>query len=184
MDETPLRYDLWVEQALRGVIRRALDQVVEQGLPGDHHFYLTFKTETPGVVLADSLRQKYPDEMTIILQNQFWNLSTDHEAVEVTLAFNGVRQPMRVPFHAVTAFADPAVNFGLQLKILEADGAAPTLPPATPLLPATGGATPSPVPPRASRKRKPAEVAKSTDEDSAEDDTTGEVIALDAFRKK
>jgi hypothetical protein len=118
-----LRYDQMIEEALRGVVRRALRTVVESGLPGSHHFYITFRTTAPGVEIADRLREKYPEEMTIVLQYQFWALEVLAERFSVTLSFNDVPERLVVPFAAVTAFADPAAKFGLQFQ--QETGAAP-----------------------------------------------------------
>ncbi|MQX37736.1 hypothetical protein GHC57_14535 [Roseospira navarrensis] len=106
-----------VEAALRGVLRDALRVVEAQGgLPGDHHFYITFETTRPGVVMPDRLRAQHPQDMTIVLQNQFWDLRVFDDALEVTLSFNRKRERLRVPFAAVTAFADPHASFGLQFQ--------------------------------------------------------------------
>ena len=163
MEENALRYDQWVEQALRDVIRRALTYAAREGLPGDHHFYITFITGGDGVHITDFLRTEYPQEMTIVLQHQFWDLIVDDDGFEVTLSFNNRNQRLRIPFAAVTAFADPAINFALQLKPMngvseEAAAAEPAV-----------AAVPPPEP----------EVEPPPDEDKK-----GEVITLDAFRKK
>ncbi|MBL4720395.1 MAG: hypothetical protein JKY20_04595 [Alphaproteobacteria bacterium] len=121
-----MRYDLMVEGALRGVVRATLDQIAETGLPGDHHLYITFLTEEPGVEIPDHLRERYPHEMTIVLQHQFWDLITDDIAFSIKLSFNDVPETLRVPFAALTAFADPSVNFGLQFKFQHADDAPDT----------------------------------------------------------
>jgi len=106
-----------VEAALRGVLRDALHVVEAQGgLPGEHHFYITFETTRPGVVMPDRLRAQHPQDMTIVLQNQFWDLRVFDDALEVTLSFNRKRERLRVPFAAVTAFADPHASFGLQFQ--------------------------------------------------------------------
>jgi len=119
-----LRYDQMIEEALRGVVRRALRIVAETGeLPGSHHFYITFRTTAPEVELADRLRERYPEEMTIVLQYQFWALEVSAERFAVTLSFNDVPERLVVPFAAVTAFADPAAKFGLQFQ--QETGAAP-----------------------------------------------------------
>jgi hypothetical protein len=113
MSTNPLRYDRLIEEALRGVVRRALREVADVGdLPGSHHFYITFKTTAAGVSLADRLREKYPDEMTIVLQYQFWALEVAADHFAVTLKFDNVPERLVIPFAAVTAFADPAAKFG------------------------------------------------------------------------
>ena len=185
--EPVLRYDKWVEEALCHVIRRALAQVAEDGLPEPHHFFITFLTDAPGVVMPSSLRARYPETITVVLQHQFWSLAVDDDAFEVTLAFQGVNTPLRVPFDAITAFADPGVNFGLQLKATEAEAEDGVKAGAK----AGGDAKPK------RRARRPAAkpVAKPKDEakdeieapaaaENAADGKSGEVITLDSFRKK
>lgn len=165
-DENRLRYDRMVEQALRGVVRQAVTEVREDGLPGDHHFYITFMTDFPGVKIPDYLRERYPGEMTIVLQYQFEDLSIDAEKMSVSLSFNNVRELLVVPLAAITIFADPSVNFALQFQPLgeimgdeedfpDDDGSAPK-----------GG------------KRK------SVKGPSKGEQKTGEVVSLDQFRKK
>ncbi|MGF1608196.1 MAG: SspB family protein [Kiloniellales bacterium] len=127
MNDDALRYDRMVETALRGVVREALAQVAERGLPGNHHFYITFRTDHPGVTLADALRERFPAEMTIVLQHQFWGLKVEHEAFEVTLSFSDKPERLVIPFAAVTSFADPSVRFGLQFESAE-DGVGPEEP--------------------------------------------------------
>lgn len=120
-DDTPipdslLPYDEWTEDALRLVVMRALQHVEREGLPGDHHFYVTFETGHPDVVLPDRLRAQYPEDMTIVLQHQFQALNVDEaqRSFSVKLSFGGVPSTLVIPFDAVTAFADPVVRFGLQ----------------------------------------------------------------------
>ena len=130
MAENWLRYDRMVEQALRGVVRRALEEAEKRGLPGDHHFYVTFHTGRPGVGLADWLRQQYPQEMTIVLQHQFWDLKFDPVAstISVGLSFGGVPASMVIPLGAVTAFVDPYVRYGLRFTPVPAGEAPPEEP--------------------------------------------------------
>lgn len=120
-EDNILRYDRMVEQALRGVVREALEEVIESGLPGDHHFYITFLTDFPGVKIPDYLRDRYPGEMTIVLQYQFYDLTVDDEKMSVTLSFNNVPEKLVVPLSAITIFADPSVNFALQFQPLGED---------------------------------------------------------------
>ncbi|SME88769.1 hypothetical protein SAMN06265365_101137 [Tistlia consotensis] len=108
------RYDRMVENALRNVVREALEVTAEHGLTGDHHFYLTFRTDWPGVEVSPALKQRYPREMTIVLQHRYWDLTVEPERFSVTLTFNEVPETLVVPFAAVAAFADPSVRFGLQ----------------------------------------------------------------------
>ncbi len=181
-----LRYDQMIEEALRGVVRRALRSVAETGLPGSHHFYITFKTTAPGVEMAQRLRDKYPDEMTIVLQYQFWGLEVAAERFAVTLSFNDVPERLVVPFAAVNAFADPAAKFGLQFQ--QETGVAPEEAPETAPQKATGTDVPARAgagtarvlgePVADAAKKEPA--AKP-----AGDGATGEkVVALDQFRRK
>lgn len=123
MEEEAIQYDLWIEEALRSVVRRALDVAALQGLPGKHHYYITFDTCAPGVVMAPHLKARYPEEMTIVLQHQFDNLLVDDAGMAVTVYFGGKPERLAIPFPAMTGFADPAVNFGLQLKMVAAQGA-------------------------------------------------------------
>ena len=119
-----IRYDLMVQEALRYVIKEALSLAASEGLPGEHHYYITFRTTHPGVEMPDSLRAQYPEEMTIVLQHQFWQLSVGEEEFSVTLSFSGVPQTLRIPYTAVSAFADPHVRFGLQFHPVEEEAPA------------------------------------------------------------
>lgn len=153
-----MRYDTMVEGALRGVMIEALGHAAAQGLPGDHHFYISFRTGHPGVRMSADLFAQHPEEMTIVLQHKFWDLEVSGDAFSVTLAFDGVQQSLTVPFDAVAGFADPSVNFGLQFKAGEAQEA--------------GGETAGKV-----------GAAPRSDENGASEGSA-EVVALDAFRKK
>lgn len=116
MSRDLLRYDKMVDDALRGVVRQSLAQVAKRGLPANHHFYLIFRTRFPGVAMPGYLRAQYPEEMTIVLQYQFKDLEVGAEGFEVTLSFNKMQERLRIPFAALTGFVDPAVQFGLQFK--------------------------------------------------------------------
>ncbi len=161
MAESWLRYDRMVEQALRGVVRKALSEAGQRGLPGDHHFYITFHTDRPGVGIADWLHQQYPQEMTIILQHQFWDLVVEEDRFSITLSFGGRHERLTIPFSALTAFADPSVKFGLQFEANEEEMQAKP-----PALKATKQVE-APAPQPSSAERKGADV-----------------VALDTFRKK
>ncbi len=121
----PLDYDALLREALLGLVRRALRHASEYGLSGEQHFYISFETKAPGVLLPRHLAQLHPKEMTIILQHQFWDLEIDDDAFSVTLRFNGAPATLTVPFAAVTGFADPSVPFGLRLRELVGAEAAP-----------------------------------------------------------
>jgi hypothetical protein len=125
-DDTPdslIPYDEIVQEALRAVVGRVLGEVEKTGgnLPGNHHFYITFKTGAPGVSIPPHLRERFPDEMTIVLQNKFWDLSVDDDGFSVGLTFNQIPAKLEIPFGAITAFVDPAVDFGLQFQATVAD---------------------------------------------------------------
>ncbi|WP_242390521.1 SspB family protein [Pararhodospirillum photometricum] len=119
---TQFAYDQMVERALRGVMREALLVTERQGLPGQHHFYITFRTDHPGAVVPPRLKSQHPDAMTIVLQNQFWDLAVNEEGFVVSLSFGGRRERLEVPFESVTAFADPHATFGLQFHVTLDDG--------------------------------------------------------------
>src|ERR1700760_2152447 len=125
-----IRYDVLARDALRGVLRKVLADAAEHGLPGDHHFSITFMSTAPGVKLPPRLLAQYPEEMTIILQHQFWDLVVNEERFEVGLSFGGIPERLVIPFSAITSFRDPAAEFGLKSEIADA-------PPATEALPAS-----------------------------------------------
>jgi hypothetical protein len=196
-----IRYDLLTQQALRAVVRRVLADVAKVGsLPGEHHFYVTFDTRAAGVRLSARMKEQYPEEMTIVLQHQFWDLAVTDAHFEVALSFNGVSEKLHVPFEAIKGFFDPSVQFGLQFETqqAEADGAA-------------GAAEKPAAEEKAARPRRkseadeeapaaigPAEPAKpapqkkapltivAKDEEPEPDKPGGgaEVVRLDRFRKK
>ncbi len=115
-----IRYDLLVQDALRGVVRQVLTDVARNGLQGEHHFFITFKTATPGLRLSNRMRERYPDEMTIILQHQFWGLTVTDAGFEVGLSFNNMPERLFVPFASITMFQDPSVTFGLKFDAKDA----------------------------------------------------------------
>lgn len=119
MIDTDLRYDLMVESALRQVVFETLKMVAERGLPGSHHFYISFLTEFPGVQIPPYLREQYPKEMTIVLQYQYYGLVVSEQSFSVTLSFNNVKERLTIPLAAITTFADPSVNFALQFQTIE-----------------------------------------------------------------
>ncbi|MEA2871043.1 MAG: uncharacterized protein QOH67_1019 [Hyphomicrobiales bacterium] len=197
-----IRYDLLTQQALRAVVRRVLSDVAKTGsLPGEHHFYVTFDTRAPGVKLSARMREQYPEEMTVVLQHQFWDLAVSDAHFEVALSFNGVSEKLSVPLDAIKGFFDPSVQFGLQFETLTETGVEakpaekPALAPvaaepkarsrrkAEPEAPAAvGPAEPAkPAPP----KPAPPLVVAGTDKDDPDKPSGGaEVVRLDRFRKK
>jgi hypothetical protein len=118
MSEDLIRYDILAQQALRGLVRHVLTDVAKKGLPGEHHFFITFQTKAEGVRLSQRLIEQYPEEMTIVLQHQFWDLRVSDEAFEVGLSFGGVAERLHVPFAAIKSFVDPSVKFALQFETL------------------------------------------------------------------
>lgn len=173
-----LRYDQMVEDALRGVVRRALTEAAVSGLPGDHHFYVTFRTDTPAVRIPAHLKAQYPREMTIVLQHQFWGLDVTDDSFTVTLSFGGKHEALFIPYDTIVSFADPSVKFALQfdsgengtedegedletgepILALDKPDSKPALPGQQPAAKADGNAVAAP--------------------------SGGTVVALDAFRKK
>lgn len=119
-----IRYDLLVQDALRAVVRRVLTDVARDGLPGDHHLYISFDTTSPGVRLSPRLKERYPEEMTIVLQHQFWDLIVTEAYFEVGLSFNGIPERLHIPFSGLKGFFDPSVKFGLQFEPTAADAEA------------------------------------------------------------
>jgi hypothetical protein len=183
-----IRYDILARDALRGVVRTVLEDAAKNGLPGDHHFYITFDTRAEGTTLSQRLRTQHPAEMTIVLQHQFWDLTVSADGFEVGLAFGGVPERLTVPFAAITGFLDPSVQFVLQFEpILEGaaeasvasgkpDSTAPKRPPAKHKKATTAIAS---VP-------TPANPASENSPDAGPDKPGGggEIVRLDRFRKK
>ena len=122
MAEDLMRYGELVEAALRGVVSHALQVASKEGLPGDHHFFITCRTNDSGVELPSHLHEAYPEEITLVLQHQFWDLETNDDSFDITLSFNGKTERLHVPFTAISGFVDPSVGFGLQFKAFKEDG--------------------------------------------------------------
>jgi len=119
MTEDIIRYDVLAQEAMRGVVKKVLTEVARAGLPGDHHFYITFNTQAPGVRISSRLRERYPEEMTIVVQHQFWDLEVSGQSFENGLAFSGVPERLLIPFTAIRSFVDPSVQFGLQFDLVD-----------------------------------------------------------------
>ena len=188
-----IRYDILAQEALRGVVRTVLADAAKKGLPGEHHFKITFNTTAPGVRLSDRMRAQYPEVMTVVLQHQFWDLAVNDEAFEVGLSFGGIPERLSVPFDAVTAFYDPAVQFGFQFETIEAEAS---------------GDRPAAAPPAettlasANRVRIEANKAEASKSEAGKSEASkseilpapgpvkpvpeggGEIVRLDRFRKK
>jgi uncharacterized protein len=210
MTKDLIRYDLLVQDACKGVLRKVLGDVAKDGLPGDHHFYISFRTDFPGVRISPRLREKYPQDMTIVLQHQFWDLSVTEHVLEVGLSFSGVPERLSIPLDALTGFFDPSVQFGLKFEIDDkSPGAAaeaseqaakppvpiaevpvrkPGVPAATrtaPKLPAKPSKAAQDSDKAAAKGDSPERSAKGPKRDADKADETGaEVVSLDAFRKK
>ena len=170
-----IRYDLLAQDALRGLVRKVLGDAAKSGLPGEHHFSISFRTDAEGVKMSPRLREQFPQEMTIILQYQFWDLKVTDTGFEVGLSFGGVPEKLVVPFAAINSFFDPSVQFGLQFETIEVEAADAAAPSAAPAVPA------------ASAEVKPSAVAAAPEPKAAEppsDKPSGEVVRLDRFRKK
>ncbi len=179
-----IRYDILAQAALRGVVRTVLADAAKKGLPGEHHFKITFNTTAPGVRLSERMRARFPQEMTIVLQHQFWDLAVTEHAFEVGLSFGGIPEKVGVPFEAVTAFHDPAVQFGFQFETVEA-AAAGDAAGAQPAEKPIGSATKRPAAEtKAEALPAPAPVAPAPPDAPGPDSGGGEVVRLDRFRKK
>jgi uncharacterized protein len=193
-----MRYDVLVNDALRGVMRKILSEIGKTGLPGEHHFYISFDTRHSGVRMSTRLRQRYPEEMTVVLQHQFWDLQVTDHAFEVGLSFGGVPERLLVPWLSIKGFFDPSVRFGLQFQPIDeaAEKIEPTLetpPVAAKVVPSTPGPTSVPqvstkekAAPRAEKPAgKPAEIVPApVANKDAEASPSATVLSIDAFRKK
>jgi hypothetical protein len=185
-----IRYDLLVQDALRSVVRKVLTDVARSGLPGDHHFNISFKTKAPGVILPPQVRERYPDEMAIILQHEFWDLIVGADAFEVSLNFSRKPQRLTVPFDSITGFNDPSVPFGFKLEPrLVAENPAPpstispsAKPPAK--APAGAAAAPAAAKPAAAPAARAGGAAKPAEKPAEKSGEATKVVSIDAFRKK
>jgi uncharacterized protein len=169
-------YDALVDDALRSVVRRVLVQVAEKGLPGSHHFYISFRSTDPGVELPDYLLAKYPEEMTIVLQHQYWDLVIHDDYFEVSVSFNKQQEHIKVPFMALSAFVDPSVRFGLQFDRKDKAGNLLDKNDAVPVAPTS---LPAPEP-----KAKTDPAAADAAGTAKPEDAASKIVKLDSFRKK
>jgi hypothetical protein len=183
-----IRYDLLVQDALRSVVRKVLSDTARGGLVGEHHFNIAFKTQAAGVVVPPAVRSRFPDEMSIILQHEFWDLVVTQDAFEVSLNFSRKPERLTVPFDAITGFTDPSVPFGFKLEPRQTEAAGDA---ATGRAPSTGRrpepapppAPASPPPAKPAAERAGAKAAEPT-EKSREPEAEAKVVSIDAFRKK
>jgi uncharacterized protein len=170
-----IRYDLLAQEALRGVVRRVIADTAKNGLPGDHHFFITFDTAKPGIRMSPRLHAQHPQELTIVLQHQFWDLTVTDDAFEVRLSFKGIPEKLVVPFNAIKAFFDPSVKFGVQFDSADAgdeQASGKARDPSSALASEPVSAEPE------------IEPADLTDEEPEPPPAGGEVVRLDRFRKK
>jgi hypothetical protein len=200
-----IRYDLLAQDALRGVVRKVLSDVAKNGLPGEHHFFVAFDTRADGVKISSRMKAKYPEEMTIVLQHQFWDLDVGEDSFSVGLSFGGVAEKLVIPFNAIKGFHDPSVPFGLQFELVTEGQTAPRLAANEPRETAAIGdrrqtprgaasepeETPKAALPSRAKKKDAAEPApkKSAKEEKETDEQKGaqtgaQVVSLDKFRKK
>ena len=175
MNDDLIRYDVLAQDALRGVMRKVLGEVEKTGLPGEHHFFITFLTGAPGVRVSSRLREKYPEQMTIVVQHQYWDLKVSDTGFEIGLSFSDVPERLLIPFAAIKGFYDPSVNFELEFDVeLAANMGGEVTPLQAPALSlASGGTAPS-------GKPEP----DDQEAEDAKEEGTADVVSLDAFRKK
>ena len=182
-----IRYDILTQDALRGVVRTVLEDAARNGLPGEHHFYVAFDTRADGVKLSQRMRAQYPEEMTVVLQHQFWDLVVTEDHFEVGLSFGGVPERVLVPFAAIKSFVDPSVQFGVQFELLVADDGsenAAARPPAEHR--PVSGVTPVPTPANPPPANPPAANPPAAEQKDGSETPSGggQVVNLDRFRKK
>lgn len=188
-----IRYDILAQEALRGVIRKVLAEVAKAGLPGNHHFFITFLTGAPGVRISSRLKEKYPEQMTIVLQHQFWDMHVTDQLFEVGLSFGDIPEKLTVPFSAVRGFYDPSVNFELEFDVAVSQPESDNDEGGN-VAPIEIASTEAPVekaekPKSKSRKtaaEKEASASKDSNADEADKEAkpSADVVSLDAFRKK
>jgi len=193
MSEQQIPYDVLTQDALRGVVTSVLKRVAKSGLPGDHHFYIAFDTRAPGVTVSNRLREQYPEEMTVVLQYQFWDLLVSDDKFEVKLSFNNLPEHVIVPYAAIKAFFDPSVRFGLQFGAppgADNDEAGETA--SVPTIVKSDDGTGQAVMPDPSIEhaiQQAMDEAEAVEDEPVAAEETGEkpiadVVELDAFRKK
>jgi len=183
-----IRYDLLVQDALRGMVRHVLSSVARDGLPGEHHFYISFQTHARGVRLSQRMRDRYPDEMTIVLQHQFWDLRVTELAFEVGLSFQNISEMLLIPFDAITRFADPAAGFELQFaaaeETAEIGGSLSERPPPEGKPAAPAPPDQLPLPPDERTQTHPKAADPAAPEELAPAQSAPKVVSIDSFRKK
>jgi uncharacterized protein len=178
-----IRYDLLVQDALRSVVRKVLADAARNGLVGEHHFNIAFKTQAPGVVAPPAVKQRFPDEMSIVLQHEFWDLAVTQDAFEVSLNFSRRPERLVVPFDSITGFTDPSVPFGFKLEPRVSEPAASPAP-VLEEKKAPGPALAKPASIKPSTQPAPGAKAPQRTEKAAEQGSETKVVSIDAFRKK
>ncbi|MBX3580581.1 MAG: hypothetical protein KF810_01610 [Rhizobiaceae bacterium] len=181
MAEDHIRYDILAQEALRGVMRKVLAEVARTGLPGNHHFFITFLTGAPGVRVSPRLREKYPEQMTIVIQFQYWDLKVTDTGFEVGLSFSDVPERLEIPFSAVRGFYDPSVNFELEFDVKTdpvADIETETVKPIAEVAKAPAATK------KNEGKKKPSEPKAEETDAEVPAAKSADVVSLDAFRKK
>lgn len=193
MSDDLIRYDVLVSDALRGVVRQVLTEIGSTGLPGEHHFYITIDTRLPGVRISSALRQRFPEEMTVVLQHQFWDLKVTEQTFEVGLSFSGVPERLLIPYSSITGFADPSVDFALKFETLLVDDEDMIGEVSEPIPGGTDKDIQSSAPIPLERTSDSANGTTASEETSGDDSSSenedddeksADVVSLDAFRKK
>lgn len=175
MAQDQIRYDLLVQEAMKSVVRRVLTDAARDGLPGEHHFFIAFDTRHPQVKLSTRMLEKYPEEMTIVLQHQFWDLKVNDEGFEVGLSFGGISEKLIIPFDAVTGFFDPSIQFALQFETASSEDGSSTED--GKIIPQTNSAPSTDTPAEA------VDTKASTEADSTPSEGAT-IVSLDKFRKR
>jgi uncharacterized protein len=184
MSQDLIRYDILTQEALRGVIRKVLGEVARTGIPGNHHFFVTFMTHASGVRISTRLREKYPEQMTIVIQHQYWDLEVTEAHFEIGLSFGDVPERLSIPFAAIRGFYDPSVNFECEFEV-KVDVEAPAESSEVILRPVTAVdiAKPKPAAAKAAAERKTAAAASEEHAATDESKPMADVVSLDSFRK-
>ncbi len=189
MAEDHIRYDILAQEALRGVMRKVIGEVAKTGLPGEHHFFITFLTNAPGVRISSRLHERYPEQMTIVLQYQYWDLKVSDSHFEVGLSFSDIPEKLVVPFSAVRGFYDPSVNFELEFDVKSeeenAESVSGEVTPLAPVEPEKPKKTKRPAKKTAAKPKatKKKEAEPENPADGEEGAKGADVVSLDAFRK-
>ncbi|KPB02847.1 SspB family protein [Ahrensia marina] len=181
MTEDILRYDILVQNALRGVIRKVLSEVDKTGLPGNHHFFITFLTGAQGVKVSNRIKEQYPEQMTIVLQHQYWELEVNETGFGIGLSFSDIPEKLYIPYAAIRGFYDPSVNFELEFDVEQSEDQEETSGDVATIGAATSVLQDDSASDKAENKETPDEDDQSSNEDG---DGSADVVSLDSFRKK